>query len=114
MSSVRKHEIVVNQKKYSVRDRRVECDLLPFYMKNKVTVQAYTPLENGSVINDKLLTEIGKKYGKTDVETALNYLICNPVVTAIPKNEKQSNLKEILGALGWKMSEEDSNKISRY
>ncbi|PCN51035.1 oxidoreductase [Candidatus Geothermarchaeota archaeon ex4572_27] len=45
MEASRRYEIVVNQVKYSPLDRAVEKELLPMMIREGVTMQAYTPLE---------------------------------------------------------------------
>ncbi len=107
IASVKKHQIVVDQVKYSVLDKRVEDDTLPLCIENKVTVQAYTPLERGAILGNKIITDVAKKYGKTIIQVALNYLISRPRVTAIPKSERKERIREFSGALGWRLSKED-------
>lgn len=111
---LKKHEIVANQVKYSVYDKSVERELLPFAIKEGITIQAYTPLERGAVARDKLLNEIGKKYGKSAVQVGLNYLISHEMVTTIPKTERKIRVQEFRGALGWRLNKEDINRLSKY
>ncbi|MEM3832249.1 MAG: aldo/keto reductase [Thermoprotei archaeon] len=111
IQSTKKHEIVVNQVKYSVLDRTIEDNLLPYAIEHSITIQAYTPLERGKVSNNKILSEIGKKYNKTPVQIALNYLISNPMVTAIPKTEKIERVLEFEGSLRWRLTKEDIESI---
>ncbi len=111
--STSKYEIVVNQVKYSVYDRRVEKDILPYTIRSGITIQAYTPLERGEIIGDKVLQEIGRKYGKSEVEVALNYLIYNENVVAIPKTEKKERIDSFIGAMGWRLDKKDVERIRR-
>lgn len=104
LTSTTKHDIVVNQVKYSVIDRSVEGELLPFCIANKVTLMAYTPLERGRVANMRPLKELALKYGKTPIQIALNFLITRPYVVAIPKTERRERVEEFRGALGWRLS----------
>jgi len=110
---LRKHDIVVNQVKYSVLDRAVEEKMLPYAIREGITIQAYTPLERGAVLKASRLKEIASKYGKTPVQVALNYLISRPRVIAIPKAEKVEHVREIVGALGWRLREEDIEVLSK-
>ena len=110
---LRKHEIVVNQVKYSVLDRSIERDLLSYAIREEITIQAYTPLERGAVTRVDKIREIAVKYDKTPVQIALNYLISRPRVVAIPKAEKREHMMEITGALGWRLKEEDIEILSR-
>ncbi len=111
--ATRKAEIVVNQIHYSVVNRWPEKELLSYAMDKMITIQAYTPLERGYVNRIPLLRTIGNKYGKTPVQVALNYLIAHPRVIAIPKTENLEHLKEILGAMGWRLNREDLELIAK-
>jgi diketogulonate reductase-like aldo/keto reductase len=111
VKSTKKYDIVVDQVKYSVLDKRVEFETLPLCLKNRVTLQAYTPLERGRVAGDKRVARIAEKYGKTCVQAALNYLISRPMVTAIPKSERMERISEFAGALGWRLNTEDLEEL---
>jgi len=112
LAAARKVEIVADQVHYSVMHRDVEKNLLPYAIERGVTIQAYTPLERGAVARSELLKAIGEKYGKTPVQVALNYLISHKRVIAIPKTESLEHLKEILGAMGWRLAVEDLQLIA--
>jgi diketogulonate reductase-like aldo/keto reductase len=103
ITATRSAEIVVDQVKYSVVDKAVENDLLPYALEAGVTIQAYTPLERGAVIYHPGVKRVALKAGKTPVQVALNYLISRPHVIAIVKTERKDHLDEILGALGWRL-----------
>jgi len=113
VESVSRYDIVVNQVRYSIYCRGIEADLLPYMIREGITVQAYTPLERGSVVNDPNLIKIGMKYGKTAAQVALNFLISRPYVTAIPKSERRERIEEFKGAMGWRLSDEDLEAIER-
>ncbi len=107
IDSVKKHQIMMDQVKYSILDKRTEDDTLPICIENKITIQAYTPLEKGAILENKTIADVAKKYEKTIPQIALNYLISRPRVTAIPKSERKERIKEFLGTLGWRLSQKD-------
>ena len=107
----RRHEIVVDQVKYSVLDKSIEPDLLPFAISRGITLQAYTPIERGRVAEIPLIRELAAKYGRTPIQVALNYLISMPRVIAIPKSERVDRIKEFIGAMGWRLSREDFERL---
>lgn len=113
VSSTAKHDITVNQVKYSVVDRSVEINLLPFCIENKVTLMAYTPLERGKVARIKCLNELALKYDRTPIQVALNFLVSRPYVVAIPKTERKERIEEFRGSLGWRLSEQDIKLLER-
>lgn len=100
-------DIIANQVKYSLLDRGIENDLLPYCQKEKIIVMAYTPIERGRVLHLKSVIRIAEKYGKTPAQVALNWLISKPSVVAIPKSENKNHIKENIDAMGWRLDEED-------
>ncbi len=111
LEACRKYEIVADQVHYSVVHRYPERGLLNLAIDKGVLVQAYTPLERGRVAEIPVLREIGEKYGKTPVQVALNYLISRPMVSAIPKSERVERVREFIGAMGWRLSPEDLERL---
>ena len=59
------------------------------------------------------LEELRKKYGKTPAQLIINWVIRHENVIAIPKTLNKKHLDEILGSVGWKMDEEDYEKLPR-
>ncbi|AEH23774.1 aldo/keto reductase [Pyrococcus yayanosii] len=111
---MRKYEIVANEVKYSIRDRWPETTGLLDYMKREgMALIAYTPLEKGSLARNECLAKIGRRYGKTASQVALNYLIWEENVIAIPKASRKGHIEENAGAMGWRLSEEDREKAKR-
>ena len=107
LNALKKHELVADQVKYSVMDRWVEPNLLPLTLEKSVSIQAYTPLERCSVSRNSFLKRFSKKTFHTSVQVALNYLISNPNVFVVVKTERKNHLREILGAMGWRLSQDD-------
>lgn len=114
VESTSKAEIVANQVRYSVYHKElVERELIDFCTRNKITIQAYTPIEKGGVARDPLLKRIGEKYGKTAVQVALNYVIRHERVMALVKSESVEHIDELLGSMGWRMDPEDVQALAR-
>jgi diketogulonate reductase-like aldo/keto reductase len=92
----------------------MESDIIPYCHENDILIIAYEPLAKGKLIKQKyrILDGIASKYNKTQAQIALNWLISQMNVITIPKSSNLEHLKENLGALGWRMKEEDINKLS--
>jgi len=111
-SCLSREDIVAVENKFSLLDRRDEDTVIPYAEKEGMLYLAYTPLEKGQLSKDSFLAEIGKKYGKTATQVALNWLIViNPVVP-IPKASSIKHVEENAGAMGWRLSQEDWRLIS--
>jgi len=92
--------------------------LIPYCQKNQITVMAFKPLARpsaeGGLPQNEFLREIGKKYGKTPAQVALNWLISKEPVIAIPKAINLGHLEENTGATGWALAQEDLESISTH
>jgi len=113
-------DVVSNQVEYSLLDRSIEANLLPYAEKEHITIIAYSPLARGqiamgSVREDRWRTidEVAAKVGKTRNQIALNWLITKQSVVAIPKSANPAHLRENLGGQGWKLPHEDYDALSR-
>ena len=109
-----KNDVVVNQVEYSLLERNVERDVLPYCIRNQTTLMAYTPLAKGKLSTNSFLREIGNKYDKTAAQVAINWLIARQNVIAIPKAISIRHLEENAGAMGWRLTDDDIERISSY
>ena len=50
---------------------------------------------------------MAEKYGKTPAQVALNWVISQEGVVAIPKSSNPLHILENAGAVGWRLSDED-------
>jgi diketogulonate reductase-like aldo/keto reductase len=106
--------IVTNQVPYSVFERQyVRNGVLGYCQQNEIVVTAYTPIEKGRVAQDSEIRQIADKHGATPVQIALNWLIRQPKVIAIPMSMDEKHLEENLGALDIELSEEDAQRLDR-
>lgn len=115
-----KNKIVANQIEYNLLTRNrgqftsnMESKIIPYCQKNGIMVIAYKPLAKGELAKPgiKLLDELAEKYDKTQAQIALNWLISKPNIITIPKAVRIEHIKENLGAIGWRLSEEDMRRL---
>jgi diketogulonate reductase-like aldo/keto reductase len=113
-----RNDLAANQVEYSLDQRSIERELLPYCTAEHVTVIAYTPLGRGRIIGrgrdggGKALDEIASKYAKTRAQVALNWLITKEGVVAIPKATNLEHVQENAGAAGWRLSPEDQAALN--
>jgi len=117
-AALSREEIVSNQVEYSLVDREVEEEILPYCQREKLTLIAYSPLGQGRIARGRgesfrILDEIAAKLGKTRSQVALNWLLQHESVVIIPKASDKKHVTENAGASGWKLSTEDFQKIDR-
>ncbi len=113
-SCAKKYDVVAIQNHFSLLHRDDEKDVIPYAQREGLLYMAYTPLEKGQLAKHSFLAQIGRKYGKTATQVALNWLMCIDNVVPIPKAGTIEHVKENAGALGWRLSKEDWLEISRF
>jgi diketogulonate reductase-like aldo/keto reductase len=114
-SQLRDHRLVADQVEYSLMEQGPRTDLLPYCRENDVTLIAYTPLAKGRLAErgHAVLDEMSKKYDRTPSQVSLNWLISQDRVVTIPKASRIEHLKDNIGALGWRLSKGDLEKLTK-
>ncbi|MDT7891529.1 MAG: aldo/keto reductase [Thermoproteota archaeon] len=115
IEALSKYEIVSNQVEYSILERSIEKDLIPYCEREKISIIAYSPLARGAIFRGnaaEVLSRIAKKHNSTISQIALAWLIRNPIVVAIPKTSKKERAKEFLGAYEINLDEGDLRLIN--
>jgi len=116
---MKKYEIVSNQMPYSMIDRKIERDIIPYAKKNKIAIICYYPLGHGKLakrIPTEIINKVKEKYGeKTKSQIALNWIISKHENTfPIPRASNPIHVEENFNAVGWRMDEEVLNLIDKY
>jgi len=113
-SYLEKEKLVVNQVHYSLLHQEPSKRLLPYLDRENSLLVAYRLIARGQLASqgNKVLDEICDRYGKTHVQVALNWLITQKNVIAIPKSSNPSHLVEIAGSVGWRLSKKDFQRLS--
>ena len=115
---MRKYQIVSNQVRYSLVDRSIQLDVLPYCQRNHVTVIAHTPLAEGlrnilSFDSQDVLGQLAGVTGKTRAQIALNWCVSQPGVVTIPKTHSLEHLSENCGSSGWRLTEEQMAMLDK-
>jgi len=97
----------VNQVLYNLSRRGVEYDLLPWCQGNGVPLMAYSPIEQGRILDNHELIRIAKAYQATPAQVALAFLLERDGVVAIPKSARPERVEENRGATDLDISDED-------
>lgn len=109
--SLSRHRIVSNQVRYSLVDRTVEREMLPFCQRNGVTLIAYSPLARGmekvhAAGPDGTLAKIAAELGRSAPQVALNWVTARDNVVTIPRGSTVAHVEDICGASGWRLPPE--------
>lgn len=76
-------------------------------------VTAYSPLAQGKTLKNKVIQQIGKKYGKSEAQIALHWLISQDNVLTIPRSSSHANRKSNLAIFDFELSKEDMDAITQ-
>lgn len=102
-----------NQVYYSVSQRAIEFDLLPWQRARQMPLMAYSPLDQGAVSPRGPLRAVAERLGVSTSQVALARLIANPGVMPIPKAVQAAHLKANLAAATLELGESDLAEIDR-
>ncbi len=86
-------------------------EVLSFCQSNDVVLTAYSPLAEGRVVGDDVLTTIGAEYDKTAAQVAIRWLIQQDHVVTIPKTVRPPRLQENFDVFDFTLSEAEMTRI---
>lgn len=97
----------VNQVLYNLGRRGIEFDLQPWCAQRGVAIMAYSPLEQGRLLDSPAVEDVARRHGVTPAAVALAWTMRLPGVIAIPKTASVTRLAENLASLSLTLSSED-------
>lgn len=86
-------------------------ELQIFCEKNKILVSAHTPLVRGQKINDARLVNIAKKYGKSNAQILIRWLIEKNFIV-IPKSTNPARIKENIEVYDFTLDDSDMSLLN--
>ncbi|WP_158898066.1 aldo/keto reductase [Burkholderia sp. L27(2015)] len=86
--------VQTNQLLYNLSRRGIEYDLLPWCRERNVPIMAYSPIEQGRLLDDRTLVRIAERHGATPAQVALAWVLRHPDVIAIPKASSEAHVRE--------------------
>lgn len=103
-----------NQVVYSLHNRDIERDLLPWCNQHSVPVMAYSPLggDRHLVVRDRALAQIGDAHQCSAAAVALAWVIRSGKVIAIPESGSPAHTKENAQAFSVALTPEDLQKLA--
>ncbi len=103
-----------NQVAYSLGNRGIERDLLPWCTQHNVPVMAYSPLggDSGSLVKDRTLAQIGAAHGCSAAAIALAWSIRSGTVSASRESGAPAHARETAAALSVALTAADLGKLT--
>ena len=86
-------------------------EAVAYCQKEKIQVQAWSPLGHGTVLQDETLLQIGKKYNKTAAQTALRWELQQDVLP-ISKSLNVDRMKQNMNIFDFNLTKEECEIIT--
>lgn len=108
------YRCATNQVPYSLTNRRIERDVLPWCKQHNMPLMAYSPLggDNSPLVADRTLAQIGAVHGCSAAAVALAWVIRSGNVIAIPESGSPAHAKENAVALSMALTPRDLQTLA--
>ena len=103
--------IATNQVLYNLSRRGIEWNLLPWCRQQGIPIMAYSPIEQGRILNNRTLQAIAQQRGITTAQVALAWLLHQENVIVIPKSSRIEHLEQNRAAIDLKLSTEELDAL---
>jgi diketogulonate reductase-like aldo/keto reductase len=102
-----------NQVLYNLRRRGIEAGVLPWCQARDVPIQAYSPIEQGRLLRDRVLTGVAIRHRATTAQIALAWVLRQPDMMVIPKAATLEHVRENRAALDIELTAQDFAELNR-
>ena len=76
-----------------------------------LVLTAYCPLARGRIAGDPVLTDIGRRSGKTCAQVALRWLMQQQMIAAIPRSSNATRIAENIDVFDFKLDDDEMRRI---
>jgi diketogulonate reductase-like aldo/keto reductase len=105
--------VAANQVLYNLAHRGVEWDLLPWHQAQGIPLMAYSPIEQGRLLDHPAIRAIAERHHVTPAQVALAWVLREEGVIAIPEAGTQDHVKENRAAVKLHLEDEDLAELDR-
>ncbi|ADF40548.1 aldo/keto reductase [Priestia megaterium] len=99
---------VINQVEY--HPRLTQKELQVFCEKHHIQLEAWSPLMQGELLDNEVLTEIANKHNKSVAQVILRWDVQNGIIT-IPKSTKEHRIVENASIFDFELNKEEMERI---
>ncbi|MFD2246958.1 aldo/keto reductase [Pontibacter ruber] len=104
-------DIITNQVEYHPL---INQNKLHTYLREKgISLTAYSPIAQGKVLGNPTLKAIGEKYGKSEVQVSLRWLVQQNNVMAIPRTSKAERLRDNINLFDFELTADEVKAIDQ-
>jgi diketogulonate reductase-like aldo/keto reductase len=103
-----------NQVRYSLTDRSIEPDLLPWCAQHGMPVMAYSPLGSGNdLLKNPALSRVAERYESNQAAVALAWTMRSGHVISIPESGSAAHVRQNAAALSLRLTAQDLADLDR-
>jgi diketogulonate reductase-like aldo/keto reductase len=102
-----------NQVLYNLRRRGIESGLLSRCRARGVPIQAYSPIEQGRLVDGRALSAVAARHGVKPAQIALAWVLRHSDMMVIPKASNEAHVRENRAALDIKLNKTDLAELDR-
>lgn len=99
--------IATNQVLYNLMRRGIEWNLSPWCREHCIPIMAYSPIEQGRLLNNRTLNTLAQQQGVTAAQIALAWVLHQENVIAIPKSSRIDHIEQNFAVLNLKLSADE-------
>ncbi len=105
--------VATNQVLYNLTRRGIEYNLLPWCRERRIPIMAYSPIEQGRLLDETALQNVAERHDATAAQVALACVLRQEKIIAIPKAATRAHVEENRGALDLRLTREDLAELDR-
>lgn len=105
--------VATDQVLYNLTRRGIEWDLLPWCVSRMIPIMAYSPIEQGRLLEHTEIKLIARRHGATPAQVALSWVLRKDGVIAIPKAGTTQHVRENRAALEVRLTQQDLATLDR-
>ena len=99
--------VATNQVLYNLTRRGIEWDLQPWCEDHRVPLMAYSPIEQGRLLDHPALEAVADRHDATPAQVALAWVLRHDGVFTVPKAGTPAHVQENRGALDVRLAADD-------
>jgi diketogulonate reductase-like aldo/keto reductase len=106
-------DVATDQVLYNLTRRGIEDDLVPWCAQRRIPIMAYSPIEQGRMLNHPDLQRLAADHRATPAQIALAWLLRRDGIIAIPRAGDPKHVRENRAALEIRLTKHDLAKLDR-
>ena len=104
-------EVATDQVLYNLMRRGIEFDLMPWCFKRGIPMMAYSPIEQGRLLQNSVLMHVAARHDVTPAQVALAWVLRKSGIIAIPRAGQPAHVRDNRRALDLKLSANDLDEL---